>query len=53
MPDLLLIGGATDKMMARMADKFTIHKLADGGYPADHITHVYFGRYHFNCHDGL
>jgi lactate dehydrogenase-like 2-hydroxyacid dehydrogenase len=48
MHDLLLIGGATDKMRERMADKFTIHKLADGGYPADKITHVCT-----NGHDGI
>lgn len=48
MHDLLLIGGATDTMMARMAEKFTIHKLADGGYPADKITHVAT-----NGHDGI
>jgi len=48
MADLLLIGGATDKMMARMADKFSIHKLADGGHPAEKITHVCT-----NGHDGI
>ena len=48
MPDLLLIGGATDKMLERMADKFTIHKLAGSGYPADQITHVCT-----NGHDGI
>lgn len=48
MPDLLLIGGATETMLARMAEKFTIHKLADGGYPADKITHVCT-----NGHDGV
>ena len=48
MPDLLLIGGATDTMMTRMAEKFTIHKLADGDYPADNITHVCT-----NGHDGI
>jgi lactate dehydrogenase-like 2-hydroxyacid dehydrogenase len=48
MPDLLLIGGATDTMIARMAEKFTIHKLADGGYLADKITHVCT-----NGHDGV
>lgn len=40
MADLLLIGGATEIMLARMAEKFTIYKLADGDYPADKITHV-------------
>jgi lactate dehydrogenase-like 2-hydroxyacid dehydrogenase len=29
MHDLLLIGGATDIMLTRMAEKFTIHKLSD------------------------
>jgi lactate dehydrogenase-like 2-hydroxyacid dehydrogenase len=48
MPDLLLIGGATDQMLARLAEKFTIHKLADGEYPADRITHVCT-----NGHDGV
>lgn len=48
MPDLLLIGGATDTMMARMAAEFTIHSLADGDYPADKITHVCT-----NGHDGI
>jgi lactate dehydrogenase-like 2-hydroxyacid dehydrogenase len=48
MPDLLLIGGATDTMMKRMGEKFTIHKLADGDYPADKITHVCT-----NGHDGV
>lgn len=48
MPDLLLIGGATDTMIKRMAEKFTIHKLADGNYPADKITHICT-----NGHDGV
>ena len=48
MHNLLLIGGATDKMRERMADKFTIHKLADGGYPTNKITHVCT-----NGHDGI
>ncbi|SEW32620.1 Lactate dehydrogenase [Cognatiyoonia koreensis] len=48
MPDLLLIGGATDTMIARMAEKFTIHKLSDGNYPAEKITHVCT-----NGHDGV
>ncbi|MGB3243761.1 MAG: 2-hydroxyacid dehydrogenase [Sulfitobacter sp.] len=48
MPDLLLIGGATEQMVTRMAEKFTIHRLADGGYPADKITHVCT-----NGHDGV
>jgi lactate dehydrogenase-like 2-hydroxyacid dehydrogenase len=48
MPDLLLIGGATDTMLARMSEKFTIHKLSDGDYPADKITHVAT-----NGHDGI
>ena len=29
MRDLLLIGGATDVMLSRMAEKFTIHKLSE------------------------
>lgn len=29
MPDLLLIGGATDVMLARMEEKFSIHKLKE------------------------
>lgn len=40
MPDLLLIGGATDAMRARMEAAFTVHRHADGGYPAEAITHV-------------
>jgi lactate dehydrogenase-like 2-hydroxyacid dehydrogenase len=48
MPDLLLIGGATAPMMERMSAAFTIHKLADGDYPADQITHVAT-----NGHDGI
>lgn len=48
MPDLLLIGGATETMLARMAERFTIHRLADGDYPADKITHICT-----NGHDGV
>jgi lactate dehydrogenase-like 2-hydroxyacid dehydrogenase len=48
MTDLLLIGDATDEMMARMAAKFNIHKLADGDYPANKITYVCT-----NGHDGI
>lgn len=48
MTDLLLIGDATDEMIARMAAKFTIHKLADGDYPANNITYVCT-----NGHDGI
>lgn len=48
MPDLLQIGGITDVMKERLEKEFTIHKLADGGYPADAITHVAT-----NGHDGV
>lgn len=48
MPDLLQIGGITDTMRARLESAFTIHKLSDGGYPADTITHVAT-----NGHDGI
>ncbi len=48
MPDLLQIGGITDTMRARLESAFTIHKLSDGGYPADTITHVAT-----NGHDGV
>lgn len=48
MPDLLQIGGITDQMRDRLAAEFTIHRLADGGYPSDAITHVAT-----NGHDGV
>jgi len=48
MPDLLQIGGITDTMRDRLEAQFTIHKLADGGYPADAITHIAT-----NGHDGV
>lgn len=48
MPDLLQIGGITDAMRARLEQAFTIHKLADGNYPTDAITHVAT-----NGHDGV
>ena len=48
MPDLLQIGGITDVMKDRLEAAFTIHKLADGGYPAEAITHVAT-----NGHDGV
>lgn len=48
MADLLQIGGVTDTMRERLEAAFTIHKLADGGYPADKITHVAT-----NGHDGV
>lgn len=48
MPDLLQIGGVTDVMRERLEKAFTIHKLADGDYPADAITHVAT-----NGHDGV
>ncbi len=34
MPDLLLIGGATDTMLDRLAAKFTVHKLGDQSDPS-------------------
>ncbi len=48
MPDLLQIGGITQEMHDRLAPKFTIHKLSDGDYPADAITHIAT-----NGHDGV
>lgn len=48
MPDLLQIGGITDTMRARLEAAFTIHKLSDGDYPADAVTHVAT-----NGHDGI
>ena len=48
MPDLLQIGGITDTMRDRLTEHFTIHKLSDGDYPADAITHVAT-----NGHDGV
>ncbi len=48
MPDLLQIGGITDVMRARLDAAFTIHKLAEGDYPAESITHVAT-----NGHDGV
>lgn len=48
MPDLLQIGGITDVMRERLEQAFTIHKLADGGYPSEKITHVAT-----NGHDGV
>lgn len=48
MPDLLQIGGITDVMRSRLEQAFTIHKLADGDYPAEAITHVAT-----NGHDGV
>lgn len=48
MPDLLQIGGITDTMRDRLSEHFTIHKLSDGGYPADAITHIAT-----NGHDGV
>lgn len=48
MPDLLQIGGITDAMRERLEAAFTIHKLADGDYPAAAITHVAT-----NGHDGV
>ncbi len=40
MADLLQIGGITDAMRTRLEAAFTIHKLDDGNYPAEAITHV-------------
>ena len=48
MPDLLQIGGITDTMRDRLAEHFTIHKLSDGAYSADAITHIAT-----NGHDGV
>ena len=48
MPDLLQIGGITDVMRDRLEPEFTIHKLSDGGYPPEAITHVAT-----NGHDGV
>lgn len=47
MPDLLQIGGITDDMHARLAERFTIHK-SSGDYPAEAITHIVT-----NGHDGV
>lgn len=48
MADLLQIGGVTDTMRERLESAFTIHKLANGDYPAEAITHVAT-----NGHDGV
>lgn len=48
MPDLLQIGGITDTMRDRLAEHFTIHKLSNGAYPADAISHIAT-----NGHDGV
>jgi lactate dehydrogenase-like 2-hydroxyacid dehydrogenase len=48
MADLLQIGNVTDVMRERLEAAFTIHKLADGNYPAEAITHVAT-----NGHDGV
>ena len=47
MPDLLQIGGITDDMRTRLAERFTIHQMGDD-YPADAITHIVT-----NGHDGV
>ena len=47
MPDLLQIGGITDDMRARLAERFTIHQMG-GDYPAEAITHIVT-----NGHDGV
>lgn len=46
MPDLLQIGGITDAMRDRLAERFTIHQTDD--FPADAITHIVT-----NGHDGV
>lgn len=48
MSDLLQIGGITEVMRDRLEAAFTIHKLSDGDYPAEAITHVAT-----NGHDGV
>ena len=48
MPDLLQIGGITDAMRDRLTPHFTIHKLGEGDYPAEAITHIAT-----NGHDGV
>ena len=48
MTDLLQIGGVTDVMRERLETAFTIHKLSEGGYPAEAITHLAT-----NGHDGV
>ncbi|MEL6464817.1 MAG: 2-hydroxyacid dehydrogenase [Pseudomonadota bacterium] len=47
MPDLLQIGGITETMRDRLAERFTIYQ-ASGDYPADAITHIVT-----NGHDGV
>jgi lactate dehydrogenase-like 2-hydroxyacid dehydrogenase len=48
MAELLQIGGITEEMRDRLEGRFTIHKLSDGDYPAESITHVAT-----NGHDGV
>ena len=48
MHDLLQIGGITETMRTRLEEHFTIHKLSEGTYPAEGITHVAT-----NGHDGV
>ncbi|WP_299287834.1 2-hydroxyacid dehydrogenase [uncultured Tateyamaria sp.] len=48
MHDLLQIGGITDAMRDRLTPHFTIHKLSDGDYPGEAITHIAT-----NGHDGV
>ena len=48
MAELLQIGGITDVMRERLEAAFSIHKLGDGAYPAEAITHVAT-----NGHDGV
>ena len=55
MPDLLLIGGATEEMLQRLSEKFTIQALADIADPiawlaehGDKISYVAT-----NGHDGI
>lgn len=48
MPDLLQIGGITDTMRTRLEEHFTIHKIGEGSFPAEAITHIAT-----NGHDGV
>ncbi|MEM6563421.1 MAG: 2-hydroxyacid dehydrogenase [Pseudomonadota bacterium] len=48
MAELLQIGGITEVMRSRLEEAFAIHKLSDGDYPAEAITHIAT-----NGHDGV
>lgn len=48
MADLLQIGGITDAMRARLEESFKIHKLSDGTFSEETITHIAT-----NGHDGV